>query len=450
MVPGDGPLDAEVMCIGEAPGFDEDQGGLPFIGRAGREFNHNYLPLAGLRREWIYLDNTVSCRPDQNRTPTDKEIWGCAPHHIPQRLALVGPKVVILMGATACKLMAQHGQEKPDLEAEHGIPRWGKLWDWEGWIVPMYHPAGGLHDTAMMIPMLEDWELLRRWLEEGKWMWAVDDTSTKDYQLLETKVEVDEYVHEHADDAFFGLMGGDTESHAKEPYSLQVSLKPGTGRLVLWKNKEVVTHLGESMDGLCLVPVFHNAPADLPMFEEVMDCKVYRDTMQEAYQLMHRQKLKVLSRRLLGRHRLSWEETVIPPSKRELGRWLRACLRYAEENWQRVEERTHKTTGRPLKPKIHESASEKLLPKLYGFMVNNPEYKIWDKIDERMPGDELALLRSLIGPTPVRGVAHLSIEELVEYGCSDADDTLTLALLFEEQRKQFVENLNFQEEDRDT
>lgn len=447
-VPADGPLDAEVFCIGERPGFDEDRGGVPFIGRAGREFNYNYLPLAGLQREWVYIDNTVSCRQDQNKTPTDKEIWGCAPYHIPQRLQLVGPKIVILMGATACKLIQQHGQERIDLEAEHGIPRRGKLWDWEGWVVPMYHPAGGLHDTAMMIPMLEDWELLRRWLEEGKWMWCVEDTSHRDYRLIETYQQLEDYFCDYLEED--GLAGGDTESHAKEPYSIQVSLKPGTGALLLWKNTMLVKALGTHLRSLRYTMALHNAPADLPMFEECWGGTFpYRDTMQEAYGLMLRQKLKVLSRRLLGRKRLSWEETVIPPSKRVLGQWLRDCLRYAEDNWQRVEERKHRTTGRALKPKVHESGSEKLLPKLYGFMVNNPDYKIWDKIDERMPKDELAKLRSLVGPTPQKGVKHLTMEELVEYGCSDADDTLTLALLFDRKRQEFVDGLNFQEEDRD-
>lgn len=452
----DGPLDAEIFCIGERPGYEEDEGGVPFIGRAGREFNFNYLILAGLDRDSIRIDNTVSCRADMNRTPTDKEIWGCAPHHIPKQLQIVKPKVVLLMGGTACKLMEQHGQTKPDLDAEHGIPRWGRLWDWEGWIVPMYHPAAGLHNTTMMTPMFEDWEKLRWWLEDGKWMWAEDKYPEKDYRLLNTRQEVYNYFEEYGG---WWLehgkpTGGDTESHAGTPYSLQVSIRPGTGVLVKWSNtyaRDALTTALLSWGGGAKELLFHYAPADLPMFEQAgMGGIPYRDTMQEAYGLLiYPQALKVIARRYLGRVRKSWEETVEPPSKKELGKWMRRALSHAEEHWRVVTPRFHKRTGKPLKSDVKLSTSEKLLPALYGFMMNNPDYKIWEKLVERMDEKELQQLVNLFGPWPVRGVAHLSIEELVEYGCSDADDTLTFGIMAEKMRKEFVEGLNFQEEDRD-
>lgn len=450
-VPADGPLDAKVFCIGEAPGYDEDQGGRPFIGRAGREFNEHYLRLAGLSRDDVYITNTVQCRPDQNRKPYPREVWGCAPNHIPHELKRVDPEVVVLMGGTACSLLERFGG-KPDLEAEHGIPQQRELFGWRGWVVPMFHPAAGLHDTAMMRPLMEDWTLLGEWLNAQdqyveSWPWVREDRSKKDYRLLDSKPEVDFYLHQHGE--LFEMYGADTESHAGKPFSVQISLATGTGALVYWKNQEVVRYLGYTLDGLCSIPVFHYAPADLPMFEQITNVTGYRDTLQEAYGLLLPQALKTLSRRLLGRKRLSWEETVIPPSRRELARWMRQALRHAEGHWQTEVARFHKKTGKPLKPVVTMSRSEKLLPELYAHMMNNPDYAIWEKLKERMPEAELEKLIEYLGPYPVKGVAHLSVEELINYGCSDADDTLTLAKLFERMRKEFVVKLQFQEEDRD-
>lgn len=454
----DGPIDASVFCIGEAPGYDEDQGGRPFIGRAGREFNEHYLHLAGLHRDEIYITNTVQCRPDQNRKPRYAEVWGCAPNHIPKELNRVGPKVVVLMGATACSLLERWGG-KPDLDAEHGIPRQGRLFDWEGWIVPMYHPAAGLHDSSMMTPLMEDWEKLGVWLETGEWQWARDQIGKRDYRLLDSKQDVERYFCRHTWWSSSALQyrgcepkrwaGADTESHAVEPLSIQVSLATGTGGLVLWKNAEVVRYLAECMRH-CDEILYHYAPADQPMFDQMgLGYIPYRDTMQEAYGLLLPQALKTLSRRLLGRVRKSWDETVTPPSKKVLAQWLRDCMRYSE-TWTVVEERTHKKTGKPLKPKVIVSPTEKLIVELYGYMVNNPEYKIWEKIKERMLGGTLAQLEQKVGRMPVKGVAHLTTQELVDYGCSDADDTLTLGLMFEKMRKDFVANLDVQPEDRDT
>lgn len=195
-VPGDGPTDARVVCIGEAPGRNEDEYGRPFIGDAGREFNENYLNLAGLYRDEIYTTNTVKCRPDLNRKPRTDEVASCSRQFIPRELAQVRPEVVVLMGATACSMLTE--TQRVDLEAEHGIPRQGTLHGWSGWIVPMYHPASGLHDTAMMIPLLEDWERLNVWLRDGTWVWPVEST-TKDYRLVFTREEVNEYFKNQRD-----------------------------------------------------------------------------------------------------------------------------------------------------------------------------------------------------------------------------------------------------------
>lgn len=460
------------MTVGEAPGREEDTGGRPFIGQAGREFNDNYLNLAGLYRDEVYVTNTVHCRPDLNRKPNATEVQGCSSHFLPEELAEVQPEIVVLMGATACSLVPDL-----DLESEHGIPRLGELYGWAGWIVPMYHPAAGLHDTAMMIPMLEDWELLRKWLDDGTWVWPLDSTK-RDYALIETKVEAQEFLHRCNRLPEPLLIGGDTESHDGMPYSWQVSMETGVARMVMLRNKDVCKEIADWLffiTGTFCNPdnrfVFHYAPADLEIFEQQTQLSLdglYRDTMLEGYGFggaYGRLGLKALARRILGRQRLSWEETVTPYSKEVLGQWMMRGFMHAETYWQTVERRFKKsrasgvsgTSGalwsmdkpRELKSKVHKSTAEKLLVELHGYMVNNPEYKIWDKIGERMPREWIDKLIAVCGPIPAKGIAHCPLDVQIEYACSDPDDTRQLAVRFDVLRKEFVANLNVQDEDCD-
>ena len=445
-VPGDGPRPSRVMCIGEALGREEDSALRPFIGQAGREFNENYLNLAGLYRDEVYVTNSVKCRPDLNRKPNPREVFGCSNYFLPNELAEVQPEVVMLMGATACSLIPGI-----DLEVEHGIPRWARLYEWEGWVVPHYHPASGLHDTAMIQPMLEDWEGLRLWLDEGKWMWAEDEYPERDYRLVDSWRDVATYMDEFRSNRM--LAGVDTESHDEEPWSVQVSIKVGTGLLIPYRLVGALEVLAQYLDEYELV--LHNAEADLDIVRGIgwsgrYTGGKYRDTMAIAYHLGNlRQGLKPLSRRLLGRSRLSWEETVTPYSKEVLAQWMCDGLVYAETNWQQVTPRFHKKTGKPLKPDVKVSDAERLLKSMYGHMLKGDEYPIWDKLRERMPAEWLDKLIAAVGPIPAKGIAHCPLDVAVRYGCSDADDTLALALKFDVMRKQFVEGLNLQSEDID-
>lgn len=461
-VAGDGPSDARVVTIGEAPGREEDAGGRPFIGQAGREFNENYLALAGLSREEVYVTNTVKCRPDLNRKPSYTEAIGCSSHFLPDELATINPEVVVLMGATACSLVAGG----IDLEAEHGIPRLGELYGWVGWVVPVYHPAAGLHDTSMMIPMLEDWERLRGWLEKGTWVWPVVESTSRDYALIETVVEAEEFLHRCHYLPVPYLIGGDSESHDGVPYSWQLSLETGVARMLMLKNTSVCKVVSDwlrdrmfwdgrvadfkTVDRL----VFHYAPADLDIFEAQLQATldgVYRDTMLEAYGFGSYGKLglKTLARRVLGRSRLSWEETVTPWSKEVLGQWIMNGYVHAESAWQTVIERAHKKTGKPLKPKVVASVPEKLLREILTYSIGNDDYPIWQKLEERMPVEWMERLVAECGPVPARGIAHCPIDVQIEYACSDPDDTRQLAIEFDRLRGEFVESLNIQPEDVD-
>jgi len=118
-VPGEGPPEAEVVLVGEAPGADEDRLGRPFVGRAGRVLDQA-LETAGLERKQIFVTNVVKCRPPNNRKPLKGEIAACMPH-LRLQIELLRPRVVCLMGNVALGavlgmqgVMSFHGQTLQD------------------------------------------------------------------------------------------------------------------------------------------------------------------------------------------------------------------------------------------------------------------------------------------------------------------------------------------------
>ncbi len=98
---GTGDPNAELMFIGEGPGADEDEQGLPFVGRAGQLLN-NMITAMGLKREQVYIANIVKCRPPGNRTPERDECDTCSPF-LMRQIRVVRPKVIVALGATAAK-----------------------------------------------------------------------------------------------------------------------------------------------------------------------------------------------------------------------------------------------------------------------------------------------------------------------------------------------------------
>lgn len=100
---------SEVMVVGEAPGQNEDEQGLPFVGRAGQKLDEMLLH-AGIPREWLYVTNAVKCRPANNRTPLTAEIENCRPYLI-QQITQIKPHTILVVGATA--MWSVLGIDKP-------------------------------------------------------------------------------------------------------------------------------------------------------------------------------------------------------------------------------------------------------------------------------------------------------------------------------------------------
>ena len=145
-VPGVGPQKADIMFIGEAPGFNENQRGLPFVGAAGK-FLDDLLEKIDLRREDVFITNVVKCRPPGNRDPQSSEIEACRPY-LDRQIKLTQPKMIITLGRFS---MARYFPNAK-ISQIHGKPR--KI---EGVIYyPMYHPAAALHQPSLRRTVEED------------------------------------------------------------------------------------------------------------------------------------------------------------------------------------------------------------------------------------------------------------------------------------------------------
>jgi DNA polymerase len=103
-VPGEGPYDARIVLIGEAPGKEEDLSGRPFVGRAGRLLN-SVLESVGIPREHVFITNIVKCRPPKNRQPTKRERDTCTEAYLQRQIDVIRPRLVVLLGRTAAQAL---------------------------------------------------------------------------------------------------------------------------------------------------------------------------------------------------------------------------------------------------------------------------------------------------------------------------------------------------------
>jgi uracil-DNA glycosylase family 4 len=155
-VPGEGPEDAEIMFIGEAPGYHENRLGRPFVGAAGK-FLEELLASINMRREDVYICNVVKCRPPNNRDPLPNEIEACRPY-LDRQIELIRPRLIATLGRYS---MARYFS-KATISKIHGQPaRFGDLI-----VVPFFHPAAALHQPKYRADIERDILKIPRILEQ--------------------------------------------------------------------------------------------------------------------------------------------------------------------------------------------------------------------------------------------------------------------------------------------
>jgi DNA polymerase len=157
-VPGEGNPDADLVCVGEAPGAKEDETGRPFIGQAGQLLT-KILAAIDLTREQVFICNVLKHRPPGNRNPLPEEVEACSPYLIRQ-LELIKPKVIVAFGTFAAQTLLNSktsiGQLRGLVHQYHGIP-----------LIVTYHPAALLRNPAWKRPTWEDVKLARRILDSS-------------------------------------------------------------------------------------------------------------------------------------------------------------------------------------------------------------------------------------------------------------------------------------------
>jgi len=154
---GTGNPQARIMFVGEAPGYYEDQQGIPFVGAAGKLLTQ-LLESVGLSRSEIYIANVIKCRPPNNRDPLPDEVETCKPYLL-QQIQLIKPKLVCSLGNFATQAL---------LGKKVGITKVrGKVFQLSDFVLfPLLHPAAALHQGNLQGPLREDFQKLKQVLDE--------------------------------------------------------------------------------------------------------------------------------------------------------------------------------------------------------------------------------------------------------------------------------------------
>ncbi len=165
-VPGEGNPDANIMFIGEAPGYNEDKQGKPFVGKAGKILDE-LLKHINLERRNIYIANILKHRPPNNRNPESKEIEACSPY-LDRQIKIIKPKILACLGNFSSKYILKKYGLKDKIQGISKIK--GKIFkistlSGEIKIIPLYHPAVATYNPNKIEELKKDFEILKKEIE---------------------------------------------------------------------------------------------------------------------------------------------------------------------------------------------------------------------------------------------------------------------------------------------
>lgn len=169
-VPGEGPVDAEIMFIGEGPGFHENEQGRPFVGAAGR-YLEELLASINLKRSDVFITNVVKCRPPGNRDPQAEELAACS-GFLDRQIQSINPKVIVTLGRFSMARFIPNGK----ISEIHGqaMNIRGRL------IVAMYHPAAALHQRSLKSTIEQDFARIPELIAKSEHMPEYQEPPNKD------------------------------------------------------------------------------------------------------------------------------------------------------------------------------------------------------------------------------------------------------------------------------
>jgi DNA polymerase len=166
-VPGEGNWKSRIMLIGEAPGFNEDEQGRPFVGRAGKLLEE-FLSSIGKRREDFFITNVVKCRPPNNRQPEEEEIKICTSLYLDKQIELIKPKLIVCLGnVSANYIFKKFGLKFESMNKQHGKVFSVSNLFIQAKIIATYHPAAILRNQNLMPIAKADWEIIKEVIDSS-------------------------------------------------------------------------------------------------------------------------------------------------------------------------------------------------------------------------------------------------------------------------------------------
>ncbi|MDH5481544.1 MAG: type-4 uracil-DNA glycosylase [Candidatus Bathyarchaeota archaeon] len=166
-VPGEGNPNAQIMLIGEAPGYWEDIKAKPFVGAAGK-FLDSLLSEIGFSREEVFICNVLKCRPPRNREPRANEIQTCTPY-LEKQIQVIQPEFIVTLGNhSTAYVFSKATLSFSGITQAHGKFYETVIFDFKFTLFPTFHPAAALHNPKYRKQLINDFQLLKNELKKTR------------------------------------------------------------------------------------------------------------------------------------------------------------------------------------------------------------------------------------------------------------------------------------------
>lgn len=179
-VPGEGSPEAEIMFIGEGPGFNEDQQGRPFVGQAGKLLDELLSSIKVARSE-VFIANVVKHRPPENREPAPSEIEACK-EFLDKQIEIIQPKIIVTLGRFSMEKFIPGAR----ISQVHGLARFVEFGGRKIIVIPMFHPAAALRGAGVMGELREDFLKIPQFLDSREKI-PVENPAVKEENEKEEK-----------------------------------------------------------------------------------------------------------------------------------------------------------------------------------------------------------------------------------------------------------------------
>jgi len=400
----------EVMLVGEAPGRNEDEQGKPFCGQAG-QYLDSLLFQSGLPRESVCITNVCHCRPPNNRTPKLDEIKSCS-KWLDMELDIVQPRIVVALGATAIARFLGNGVGT--VEHLHGKP----VEKDRRIILPAYHPAAALRDTAKLRQCQDDFQVLRGLVKGRDWReYHVEDEYPNPAYRVVDSVSTEKWMRNEIRES--GEFAVDTEICRGKLWSVQISAKPGTAWFIPIPDNFQGKY---DLTGLPGTAIVHNYLFDINYLDIREDDFV--DTMTLAYLTGQPQGLKELASRLCGIPMQTYSEIVRLGQQKLSLDYLQEASGMEWPNPPAIEETKWDNKKGCLTTKIKKPwhISRKITKMLEDFSKDG-NTDLWGRW-RNIPEEERVVVEDMLGVMPESSLADILFEDAMQYSSRDPDATL--------------------------